>query len=159
MPRRCTICQHPHRTEVDAALVNGDVFRTIAYRFGCSEAALKRHKADHIPALLAKSQDAATVANADTLLDQVRTLQRRALNILTLAENAGDLRAATAAIREARGCIELLSRLTGELDERATVNVLVLSADWLAVRSRLLAALEPFHDARLAVAEVLDAHR
>ena len=159
MPRRCSICQHPQHADIDAALVAGGSYREVARDYSASEAALFRHKQEHIPALLAKAEDAAMVASADTLLEQVRTLQRRALGILDTAEHAGDLRAATAAIREARECIMLLAKLMGELDERAQVNILTLSPDWLAVRSRLLAALEPFHDARLAVSEALDAHR
>ena len=158
MPRECTICKHPQRTEIDAALVNGDMYRGVSRRFDCSEDALRRHKAEHVPAHMAQAHDAQDVANADSLLDQVRDLQRKALGILDKAENAGDLRAATSAIREARECIVLLAKLMGELDERAQVNILVLSPEWLAIRSRLLTALEPFPDARLAVAEALYAH-
>jgi hypothetical protein len=159
MPRKCTICQHPQRADIDAALVNGDMFRVLSRRFSCSEDALRRHKAEHVPAHLAQAQDAQDVAQADTLLAQVRTLQRRALDILDKAENAGDLKAATSAIREARECLALLAKLMGELDESPRVNVLVLSPEWLSVRSRLLAALEPFPDARLAVVGALDVDR
>ena len=49
-----------------------------------------------------------------SLLGEVRELQVRALGILAKAEEAGDLRAATGAIREARSTIELLAKLTGE---------------------------------------------
>lgn len=156
MPRKCTICQHPQRAAIDAALVAGGVFRTIAHGFACSEDALKRHKADHLPALLTHAQQAADVAKADSLLAQVRDLQKRALDILDQAEGAGDLRAATSAIREARGCIELLAKLMGELDERATVNI-VLAPEWVHLRGRILLALEPYPEARLAIVGALDA--
>lgn len=159
MPRKCTVCQHPERETIDAALVAGDSLRDVAGRYRISKSAVERHKAEHIPARLAQAQDAQDAARADTLLAQVSELQGKALGILTKAESAGDLRAATAAIREARECLALLAKLTGELDERAQVNILVASPEWVALRSRLLVALEPFPDARMAVAGALDADR
>ena len=98
MPRRCTICAHPERDDVNQALVAGGPFRNIAERFGTSATALFRHKADHLPTSLLKARYAQEVAQGDTLLDQVHFLQARALSILGLAEAAGDLRAALAAI-------------------------------------------------------------
>lgn len=47
MPRKCTICEHPQRSEIDAALAAGDPLRNIAKRFGTSTAALSRHK-EHV---------------------------------------------------------------------------------------------------------------
>ena len=57
------------------------------------------------------------------MLRQVRALQSKTLSILLQAEGAGDLRTALAAIREARGNVELLAKLSGELDERPVVNL------------------------------------
>jgi hypothetical protein len=74
--------------------------------------------------------------------------------VLTKAENADDLRTAVAAIREARGCVELLGKLAGQLQDAPTVN-LVLSPEWLSIQANILMALEPHPDARLAVAHAL----
>jgi hypothetical protein len=102
MPRVCTVCAHPKRTEIDAALVSGDSFRNIAQRFALGHYTVRRHHADHLPAALTKATEATEVAQADTLLAQVRDLQSRALAILDAAEAQGDLRTALGAIREAR---------------------------------------------------------
>lgn len=152
MPRRCTICVHPERADIDASVVRGEPFRRIAAHFGVSEQSVRRHRADHLPASLLKAQEAQEVGEANALLHEVRDLQARALGILTKAEEAGDLRAATGAIREARSTIELLAKLTGELDERPEVNI-VLSPQWLTIRVAILDALEPFPEARTAVGE------
>ena len=117
MPRPCTACRHPQREEIDRALVNGEPFRNIAKRFGTSSTAVFRHK-DHLPTALVKAHEAREVAHADDLLSHVRDLGERALRVLGAAEEAGDLRAATGAIREARGCLELLGKVTGELVEK-----------------------------------------
>src|SRR5688572_392949 len=125
MPRVCTVCAHNERAAIDAALVGGEVFRTIAHRFALSEDALKRHKKDHLPAHLAKAQEAREVTQADNLLTEVRALRSKSYSILIAAERAGDLKTALMGVREARGCLELLAKLLGELDERPQVNVLV----------------------------------
>jgi hypothetical protein len=68
------------------------------------------------------------------VLDQVRSLQAHALDILERAEKASDLRTALAAISQARGNLELLGKLAGELDERPVVK-LYISPEWLELRA------------------------
>jgi len=74
MPRRCSVCDHPERQKVDEALVTGAPYRSIAKQFALSESAVYRHKAEHLPARLAKAREAAEVAQADDLLAQVHNL-------------------------------------------------------------------------------------
>jgi len=156
MPRRCTVCTHPEKEAINAALVAGEPFRHIAARYGTSTGALQRHKADHLPATLAQAQDAQEVAQADNLLAQMRDLQRRTLAILSKAEGSRrDLRTALAAIGEARRNLELLGKLAGELQQEGTVS-LVLSAEWMELRTIMLQVLAPYPDARLAVAGALE---
>lgn len=74
MPRVCTVCSHPQRPEIDRALVAGELsFRNIAERFGTSPTALTRHKKEHVPASLAKAQEAKQEADA---MDVMAELQR-----------------------------------------------------------------------------------
>jgi hypothetical protein len=80
---------------------------------------------EHLPAHLLKAREVEEAAQANDLLDQVRNLQVHALNILEHAEKVGDLRTALVAISQARGNLELLGKLAGELDERPVINVLV----------------------------------
>ena len=82
------------------------------------------------------------MAQADDLLDQVRYLQTHTLDILERAKRTGDLRTALAAISQARGNLELLGKLAGELDEHPQVNLNV-SPQWLERRAVIgtLAAL------------------
>ena len=155
MPRSCTICEHPDREAIDRALVGDASNLSVSSLFGVSESAVRRHKANHLPAKLVMAQAAEEVAQADDLLQQVRDLQDRALAILGKAEAAGDLRTALGAIREARGNLELLAKLLGELDERTVVN-LDVSPEWLELRAVIVASLEPYSDARGAVLRALD---
>jgi len=156
MPRNCTVCTHPNKADIDEALVAGVSSAEIAGRYRTiGERAIRRHRTNHVPETLAKAHEAEEVAQADTLLEQVRDLQERALDILDKAEEAGELRTALGAIREARGNLELLAKLLGELDERPTVNVL-LSPEWLELRAVIVTALEPYAQARESVLRALD---
>jgi hypothetical protein len=154
MPRTCTICTHAEREAINQALVNGEPFRYIAERFGTSATALTRHKAEHLPVTLAKAHEAQEVVKAGTLLEQVQGLRDRSIRILEKAENAGDLRTALMGIREARGCMELLGEMEGQLNRNPVVN-LYLSAEWIEVRALLMTALGDFPEARAAVAVAL----
>jgi hypothetical protein len=155
MPRRCTVCDHVERHGIDEALVSGAPYRSVAKRFGLSESAVYRHKTDHLPGYLLKAREIEEVAQADDLLEQVRNLQSHALDILERAEKAGDLRTALAAISQARGNLELLGKLAGELDERPVVNLNV-SSEWLELRAVIVGVLEPHPAAHRAVVRALE---
>jgi hypothetical protein len=155
MPRRCTVCDYPEKHSIDEVLITGTPYRSVAKRFGLSESAVYRHKTEHLPAHLMNAREAEEVAQADDLLDQARSLQTHALGILERAEKAGDLRTALAAISQARGNLELLGKLAGELDERPVVNLNV-SPQWLELRAVIVGALEPHPAAHGAVLRALE---
>jgi hypothetical protein len=155
MPRRCTVCTHPDRESIDEALVGGTALSALSAKYRVSEDAVGRHKGNHLPAKLVMAQAAEEVTQADSLLDQVRDLQDKALDILAKAEEAGELRTALGAVREARGNLELLAKLLGELDERPQVNILV-SPEWHSLRTKLLYALNPYPEARGSVLRALE---
>jgi hypothetical protein len=151
MPRRCSVCTHPDRENIDEALVGATAMSAIAAKYrDISEDALGRHKANHLPAKLVMAEKAKEVAQADSLLEQVRDLQGRALAILDQAEMSGDLRTALGAIREARGNLELLAKLLGELSDAPQVNLNV-SPEWLQIRAVIVTALEPHPETKNSV--------
>ena len=154
MPRKCTVCEHEKVEEINRLLLEGVSLRNIAKQYFVSVASLHRHKKDHLPAKLVKAQEAREIAKADSLLDQVTELRDKALSILTKAEKAGDLRTALQGIKEARGCLELLARLQGELQEQTTVNILI-NPQWITLRTVILEALDRYPEARQAVARAL----
>src|SRR5215218_8336870 len=156
MPRTCTVCHHECLEEINRALVEGTAFPVLVAKYRISKDALSRHKANHLPATLVKAQEAQEVARADDLLDEVRSLQARTLTILDRAERVGDLRTALRAIKEARGNLELLAKLVGQIDERPQVH-LHLSQEWLELRATIVGALEGHQEAKEAVLNVLEA--
>jgi len=126
MAQECSICTHSRRAEIDQAIARGDAHRAIAREFGVSRHALDRHKKNgHIAQQIAKAAEAKEIAQAENLLSKITTLQETADRILDQAERAGDLRAACAAIREVRGVLELMAKVTGELKgDGPTINII-----------------------------------
>lgn len=116
----CTICNHPQIRAITADLMARVPYRTIEQRYSVSRSAIDRHVTSHITrafrqlAAAAKLGDAAIVA--EPVLAQMRGLHVRALAILAKAEAAKDHGTALVAIRECRRNLELVAKLTGELD-------------------------------------------
>jgi tRNA(Phe) wybutosine-synthesizing methylase Tyw3 len=155
MTRTCTVCLHSEREAIDKALVAGEPVRSVASRYvPLKPSSMQRHKEDHLPQTLSKAREARAVARADDLLLHVKALQGKSISLLKAAEEEGDFRTALAGVREARACVELLAKLTGELESQPTIN-LTISPQWVELRAVIVQALEPFPDARHAVAKVL----
>jgi hypothetical protein len=158
MPRTCTVCTHNGRAAIDAALLQNTAFPAISTRFGVSEDALGRHRAAHIPAVLARAQAAEPEATAHALdiVKQLKAINDASLHILSDARKAGDGDLALKAIDRIHKQIELQGKLLGELDDRPQVNVLVLP-EWLALKQTLLGTLVAYPAALAAVERALRA--
>ncbi len=100
MPRTCTVCSHPHLSELNAALLMGESLRNIARRFGTSASAAYRHHREHLGGPLVRTTETTEVGEADTLMGKVIQLGEEARRLGKKAEDLGDLRGALAAVRE-----------------------------------------------------------
>ncbi len=161
----CSICTHGAAQAIDSELVSGLPYRAIAKRHGVTISSLSRHRRDHLsPALTAVDLGTATGTGSgtdghpETLLRQLYALLGRVRGILDRAEADGRPATALAAVREARQTLETVARISGALDERPVTNILNLttSPEWLHVQATILRALEPYAEARWAVAAALD---
>lgn len=155
MPRKCSVCEHNRVKKIDKLLVSGSGLRKIAEQFSLSTTAVHRHK-KHLSETLIKASELKDITRADNLMEQISSLQSRALNILTKTEEAGDWRAANGAIREVRGCLELLGKLAGELKEGQSVNI-IISPQWVRLRTSILQSLEAHPEAKLSVLKAIEA--
>lgn len=161
MPQVCTVCKHESRAEIEAALLkNEPSLRAIAGQYQLSRAALGRHRDSHITEALAKATEAEAVSDADALLKEVNDIIKDVKTLIAEAKKGEgvkpgeQVRTALLGIRELRSTLELLAKLRGQLNEGATVNILV-NPQWVTIRTVLLQALAPFPDARQAVARSL----
>lgn len=126
----------------------------MAERFGLSLGALVRHRDDHLPAVLRRAHEQTEDRYAINVAKQLAAINGAAIAILQAARQTGDHDIALKACDRVLKQLELASKLSGDLDERPTLNLLV-AAEWLSLRAVLFAALQPYPDARTAVAEQL----
>ena len=86
MPRTCTLCVHPDRAAIDAALLEGGAYRDVAGQWGVSKSAVERHKRDHLATAIVKARDSAEAAHGDNLLAKVGKLSKHAESMYAEAE-------------------------------------------------------------------------
>jgi len=110
MPRTCLACSSSEREAIDKALVAGEPLRNIAKRVSISPAGLLRHKS-HVAGAIVKAQERREEKLGDTIFDEIRRLQGKALELLGKMESEGDYRGAIVASREVRECLVSLNGL------------------------------------------------
>ena len=168
MGRPCSVCGHPKRDEIDKLLLDKPNFRAISRQFDVGRKPLENHLSNHISDELLKSQDVKEALKADNTFAEyqkartrIETLQTRTYDLLTKAESAENHNACVGYIREARAQEgelreqrKLLAELEGKLATQPQVNI-TLNAEWIKLRTIMMTALDPYPDARLAVANAL----
>ena len=135
MPKRCLVCTHPRREEVDRAIARGEPYAAISRTYSISRHSIERHAKLHLPVVVREAARTQVVEHGGTILDQVRRLNAKALQLLDEAAAKGRYTGAAAFLKEARELLTLEARLLGELDTRDRVEVHnYLDARTLAIR-------------------------
>ncbi len=117
----CTLCHHPDRKQIDRALVAGKPFREIVKQHETNISALSRHR-PHVSEAL---RTAVEEASRRPIADQMRDLLNRCIRHLEIAELGKKPHEMAVTSREVRETLKTFGQLTGELDDRARVNVLI----------------------------------
>jgi predicted transcriptional regulator len=122
MPRSCSICCHPQRDGIDAALVAARPKRQIASECGVTEASVRRHAASHLPKSLIKAATAREAVRVDDMLGLAQRLQREALEVLERAKEAGNLGGVLQAIDRLQKGVVLLTSVRETQGSAAPMN-------------------------------------
>ncbi len=91
--------------------------------------------------------------HAEGLIGKIQGLKDRAKRILDKVEKAGNHSLALAAIKELRGILELMAKLTGDLQTGITIHV---SPEWISLRTLIINAVEPFPEAQQAIIKAIE---
>jgi hypothetical protein len=156
--RRCSICALPALPVVDRALVaGGEPMAVLAKLHGVSRQALLRHRdGGHIPKALTEAHRDGVPDRLSQLLTKLENLEYLVSEYGAAARATGDVRGATAAVRESTRLAELVAKITGDLKPAPTVQIAVTATpEFQHVAGRVLEALIPFPDARRAVLAAL----
>jgi hypothetical protein len=161
------VCSHPSRPEIDRAIAVGLSKRAIGVRFGLSGDSVWRHGQNHLSPeiraalalkLIRREGDvrAVLLEEGSNAIEALRAVRAPLFGRFLVAIDTGDDRSAAALAGRLHEGLALSAKLTGELLPAAgtTITNIVLSSDYMRLRSELLAALRPFPEAARAVAEV-----
>jgi hypothetical protein len=157
MSRRCRVCSNASKNEIDESLVKGNCLSSISAVYQITEDALARHRDNHLPAILVKAQEAQEISRADGLLTEIRGLQSITMRVLKRAEEADDCKIVLGAVREARSNLAFLAQIAAQSEQsKQLTDDLEESPEWIALRSAMLKALEPYPEAKSALLEALE---
>jgi hypothetical protein len=126
--RKCSICNHGRRQEIEHAVLRGESHRAVAQQFAVPRGAVARHL-KHVSAALTQARKLRAVEHGKSISLQFRELKTQAGQIKARADRAGDCRTSLLALREKARLVELEARLTGELNEKPEVKVVNLDLD------------------------------
>jgi hypothetical protein len=141
MPRKCTVCDHDQRHDVDIALVRRKPYRHIAARFDVTTQALQRHSHDHLPELLVKAKEDGERGNAKELAAELSRVKEDVRRLKGKAEEEGDIRTALLGCDKALKALELQAKVEQIIASQPTVNITV-SPEWLEVKAVILQAID-----------------
>jgi hypothetical protein len=142
MARNCSVCTRPDAAMLNDELRAGRSARSVALAFGLSDDAVGRHARHHLHRVAPPVRVARREVAADPLDELVVALRERAL--------AGS----DAASREYRLALQAQSAAR---HAAAPTRDLAAEPEWIALRTSMLDALEPFPKARLAIVAALEA--
>ena len=128
MSRKCSICNHDRRQEIEHSLLRGESYRAVAQQFTVPRGAVARHL-KHVSTALTQARKLREVEDGKSILIQLRELNLQAEQLKARADRAGDYRTALVALREMTRLVELEARLTGELNEKPETKIVNLNFD------------------------------
>ena len=154
MGRVCTICSHPARDNIEAALIRRVPYRTMEDRFKVTHGPLSRHTNDCLAEDVQQALREYRAKNGVKVLSKLSTMIDRLDAFLDKAEadeNALEFRAVAS---EWRKQLELIAKLQGELAQEGTVTI-INNPEWVELRTAILVALEPHPEVREDVLKAL----
>lgn len=128
------MCRHPQRTAIDGALVAGAPSTEVARCYGLVERSVRRHAASHLPERLMRASEAEEQLQAGRLLGRALAVVSDLEAMVAQGKAAGDQDAVLRAIRELRPSLELLGKITGQIQAGTTVNLMNQVWNRLGVR-------------------------
>lgn len=114
----CKICKSKQVKLIDRAIIDGETLQNIADRYGFHISTISRHKA-HVADKISKAAAIYDAQEGASILQRLEAILQKTNELLEQAELNGDIKTALTAIREARGCLELIGKATGQFTPEA----------------------------------------
>lgn len=136
MPRKCTVCKHKKRKEIDTAIQNSVAYGILAVKYNLTDRALGGHYNNHLKPIIEQANNAAEKSLVNKILkfreevnykslEKVKYAQHKIIGELEFADNVSER---IAIIKEFRGWFQeeakLLGAYTKERENPATIEKL-----------------------------------
>lgn len=167
-PGNCSVCRHKHRHQIDLAIVAGVSSNVLAARFEISPDSVLRHAANHLSpvqrAALATAMQPTAIdleqlrtTESENLLSSLVTQRARLAGYGELAAELGDINAATRVEGAILANLQTVGKLLQQFVQVHDVrhSSILISPDYLALRTCLVDTLRAYPDAAVAVARAL----
>jgi hypothetical protein len=147
----CKVCRHPERVQIERERAKGVSLRKIAVQFHLSTDSVERHhKRGHAPA--DTTADPQTRKRFDSVLQALRDEWELQMGLAADARAGKQFSAASSASDRARRAREKIDAMTAQPVNGKHGEAM---AFYSSLQRTLIAALEPFPDARRAVSAAL----
>ncbi len=123
MGRRCTVCDHSRKADVDMALTfHLASYRVLARYFKLGEDSLQRHERTCLRSSWEQSKELQAMLSAENLLDKLGKWHERMEQQYTNADAAGNIGATVATARTGIAAIESFAHIgvISDVEERLT---------------------------------------
>jgi hypothetical protein len=114
VPRKCSICSHKKRCQIDESLINNAEYSGLAREYRVSEDALKRHvDKGHISKVIQAAANENQIAHGKSLQEKIDEAYKLALDAAKDAKKS-DLRAFGGCIGGVMKALEIEARIKGD---------------------------------------------
>lgn len=153
----CATCRSPHRAAIEEAVFELAPLKAIEARFptGPSDNSIRRH----IDRCMRARLEDAMADRFGSAREEADGLLKKARRLLDEAEGTGDFGDRAKSLAAAKGIVELLARITGEIAPPVNIQMVLALPDWQRMEGQLVAALLPHPEALRAVKVVLGSMR
>jgi len=153
---RCGVCRHPDHQEYERQILTCEITqKQAAERMGVHRSSLSRHMRICVAkrfTQLVKPEP--TQVDDLNVINALTSSHQTTLAILHDSLNEGDRKTALMALQTEIKQLDLIAKVTGQLDETPSVNIL-LSPEYLTLKQVVVTALLDYPEARLEVSEAL----
>ena len=131
MPKRCSVCTHEKREEIDQALIRGDTYRSISQIYTISPDALSRHKKNgHIVKEVVESHQVEVIERSEDVWAQIDFWSGEIESIYQEAKQKQEKSLALTAIDKAMKLVALTAQIRATSGEGPVeVNPITLAGE------------------------------
>ena len=154
---QCTFCNHRDAALLEQQIAIKQLTQAQAARIiGCNKSTVSRHMATCVPTMIQEAMKPEPVEVPGlNVVNALTTAHAKTLEILLDSLAEGDRKTALMAINAETRQLDLMAKITGQVNAAPQVNFL-LNPEFVMLKHVIVETLLPYPEARVALSEKLD---